>query len=55
MGVDPLFYAFGLGIGEMRVVASLKWCPISEITVYSGSAGEGFEYLVLYTCIKKVG
>ena len=25
------------------VVTSLKWCPISEITVYSSSTGEGFE------------
>ena len=38
-------YAFSI---EMRVVvvvvvASLKWCPISEITGYSGSADEGFE------------
>ena len=35
MGV---FYTFFLGIVEMRVVvASLKWCPISERTVYSSS------------------
>ena len=27
----------------MRVVASLKWCPIREITVYSSSIGKGFE------------
>ena len=39
----PLSYTFVLGIVEMRVVASLKWCFISERTGYSWSAGEGFE------------
>ena len=35
-----LFYAFGLGIVEMRVVvAPLKWCFISERTGYRWSAG----------------
>ena len=39
-------YAFSV---EMRVVvvvvvvASLKWCPISETTGYSGRLGKGFK------------
>ena len=38
-----------------RVVASLKWCFISETTGYSWSAGKGFKDLVLSTCIKEGG
>ena len=46
---DNIIDAFRRGLGD------LKWCFISETTVYSWSAGEGFKDLVLSTCIKKVG
>ena len=44
MADGPLFYTFFLGIVERRVVvASLKWCFISETMVYSLSTREGFD------------
>ena len=43
MRKEACFILSCLEIVEMRVVASLKWCPIRERTVYSSYTEEGFE------------